>query len=463
MPYSVRQPALLVYLFLVCLSSCALSQESEWAPAAMLPESQIPILREALQSASSRSPELLLRNLALAQLEAQRMMAASQRLPSLSGSARGTYDAVSLSSGEGGYNKGTGFFYQLGVSQPLYHWGTLDAAVKISELSAEIGKKNYAEVYRTLIGSVRTQFMALIMKRKILAYHEYAMSLSKVAYDSDAKKVANGALAAAAIHGTELALKDAQLAVLRSRIDYRNAKKLFELLTGIPEISDDKIPDMVVRPPTASLEQAEAVIKSGLSDEQQPAAAIFRMQMRQSDLEYKIAKYRLFPKLNLTAGTSLDNQISTSSSSVSQDSTYRHNVALVVNWSIFDGFYSRGDKQRALSARRIAENNLANSLENLSRERALLRDQLDIAIQAESLAEIRREDSLGSVRYAESEVAVGRMTESALAQIRLGLMQSEIAASNARAELYTKWSALLGSAWADPVLMNLPGKYVSHE
>lgn len=463
MPYFVRQPAILICLLLACSFNRAFSQESAWSASAMLPEDQIPALQEALTSASRRSPDVLSRNLALAQLEAQRTMAAAQRLPSISGSGRGAYEAVTLSSGEGGYNTGTGFFYQVGLNQPLYHWGTLDAAVKISELSTEIGKKNYAEAYRTLVGSVRSQFMALIIKKEVLAYYEYALTLAKLAYETDAKKVQDGALASGAIHGRELALKDAQLAVLRARLEYSNGKKLFELLTGIPTISDDKIPAVVPRPPLSSVDQADAIVQSGLPVERQPMVEIYKTQMRQADLEYKIAKYRRFPKLNLTAGTSLDNQISAASSTVSQNSTYRHNVALVANWNIFDGFYSRGDKQRALASRRIAENGLANCLNSLSRERVFLRAQLDIAIQAEALAEIRRGDAVGTLAHVESEVAVGRMTETALSQARLGLMQAEIAASNARTDLFTKWSALLGMAWADPALASLPEKYVSHE
>lgn len=463
----MHQPARLILLWIVLPillgRAVASANEAPWQPEQMVPEAQMPFLGELLEHASRQAPQVLLKNIELVQMESSRLSAASARLPSVYASARESYDAVSLSSGEGGYNKGAGFFYSVGARQPLFHWGALAASAKIGELGVKIKQREYAEAYSTLLISIRSQFLGLILHKMTVANRHASVALAQAQYDLDSQKVADGVLGRAALRVASYNLKESQLALSKSQSDFKNARRLLAILVGVQDVQEEKIPNEIGRPVQFNLDQASHLISSGPSVDQLPMAQYYRMRAEQGRLDYKIAKYRLYPKLDLSMGTSLDNQINTYSRNVEQTSTYRHYAALSLNWNIFDGFATRGAKQRAIADRQWAEKLLANYRESTSSARQLLLEQLDIALQSWELAESRLDDAIGSVRYADAEVGAGRMAEAQLTQARASLSNAEINAASARYGVYVKWSEILGTAWADPMLKKIPSSYFSYD
>jgi outer membrane protein TolC len=464
---SMHQPARFILLWIVLPifwgGAVAFADEALLQPEQMVPESQMPFLGELLEHASRQAPQVLLKNIELAQMESSRLSAASARLPSVYASARESYDAVSLSSGEGGYNKGTGFFYNVGARQPLFHWGALAASAKIGELGVKMKQREYADAYITLLTSVRSQFLGLVLHKMTVARREASLALAQDQYKLTSQKVADGALGRAYLRAADYELKESELALNRARSDFRNARRLLAILVGVSDVPEERVPNSIECPVSIERGQAANFMVSGRAVDQLPMAQYYRMRIEQGKLDYKLAKYRLYPKVDISLGTSLDNQISTYSSTVEQASTYRHYVALSVNWNIFDGFATKGAKQRAIADRQWAERLYANYLSNTSSSRQYLLEQLDIVLQSSLLAESRLEDALGSVRYADAEVAAGRMAEAQRVQSYASLRDAEINAASARYAIYVKLSELLGAAWADPMLKKIPSSFLSYD
>jgi outer membrane protein TolC len=136
---------------------------------------------------------------------------------------------------------------------------------------------------------------------------------------------------------------------------------------------------------------------------------------------------------------------------------------LTVSWSIFDGFATKGAKLRALADKRASEQQLNSYIKNAEAARILALEQLDIVLDAAELAEARLNDARGSLKYAEGEVQAGRMAEGQLGNIRIGLQNTEAAAAKARMDVYVKWSEILGTAWADPMLKKIPSSFLSYD
>ena len=463
----MHQPARFILLWIVLPiflgGAVASADETSLRPEQMVPESQMPFLGELLEHASRQAPQVLLKNIELVQMESSRLSAASVRLPSVSASARESYDAVSLSSGEGGYNNGMGFYYSLGARQPLFHWGTLVATEKIAELGVKVKQREYAEAYSALLISVRSQFLGLILHKMTVANRRASVALAQAQYDLDSQKVADGVLGRAALRVASYNLKESQLALSKAQSEFKNARRLLAILVGRSDIPEEQIPNSIERPTAIDLDQAARLISSGCSVDQLPMAQYYRMKIEQTKLNYKIAKYRLYPKLDLSVGTSLDNQISAYSRSVEQASTYRHYVALSFYWNIFDGFATKGAKQSAIADRQLYEHVLARYLANAVSERQYLLEQLDILLQSLQISESRLDDAIGSVRYADAEVGAGRMADAQLTQARASLRNAEINSATTRYLVYVKWSEILGTAWADPMLKKIPSSFLSYD
>jgi outer membrane protein TolC len=324
-------------------------------------------------------------------------------------------------------------------------------------------QREYADAYITLLTSVRSQFLGLVLHKMTVARREASLALAQDQYKLTSQKVADGALGRAYLRAADYELKESELALNRARSDFRNARRLLAILVGVSDVPEERVPNSIECPVSIERGQAANFMVSGRAVDQLPMAQYYRMRIEQGKLDYKIAKYRLYPKVDISLGTSLDNQISTYSSTVEQASTYRHYVALSVNWNIFDGFATKGAKQRAIADRQWAERLYANYLSNTSSSRQYLLEQLDIVLQSSLLAESRLEDALGSVRYADAEVAAGRMAEAQRVQSYASLRDAEINAASARYAIYVKLSELLGAAWADPMLKKIPSSFLSYD
>ena len=463
----MHQPARLILLWIVLPillgRAVASANEAPWQPEQMVPEAQMPFLGELLEHATKQAPKILAKNIELAQMEAARISARSALLPSVSVSAREVYQAVSLSSGDGGYNTGDGIFYNAGLRQPIFHWGALSASVKVAELGEKMKQRDYAEAYRTLVASIRSEFMGLVLQKMAVDGHERVLAQAKSKYELDTRKVADGVLGRAALRGPQLNLMDAELGLRRAKSGYDNAKRMLAILVGIQNIADDRIPSSIPTLPKFEHSRAVQVVHSGARVADLPMAQYYKIKIAQDCLDHKIAKYRLYPKFDLNISTGLDDQISTYSKTVAQESTYRHNVALVVGWSIFDGFATKAAKLRAIADRRASEQQLASYIKDTEAARLLALDQLAIAIDMNELAEERLADARGGMRYAENEVAAGRMAEGELEKTRIGLHNSEAAAARARMDVFIKWSDILGTAWADPMLKKIPSSFLSYD
>jgi len=431
-------------------------------PAKTLPDKELAVLDEILVQALKQSPDMLLRSVELAQAEADRMNRASGLWPSVGGQMRYAKDYLATTSSP--TNASDGFFYNLGINQPVFHWGAVKAYADIGGLERQIYQKQFAEAYRLLVSSLRDQFLGLIREKKWLQNQSYALKLEERKYKLDEEKLANGTMAQAAFEGSRLAIEEARLAVASTQSDWQHKKRVFMRLAGLQELSDDRIPNTVSRPAWTDDQATRLVAEFQQADGAQkvPQAEVFQFRMRQSDLDYRMAKTRLLPRFDLFAGTSLQNQTNATQNHVSSVATTDQNFWLVANWTIFDGFATRSAKLSALAAKRQHALHLQNYLDGLREDISSLTDQSNLTAREVALAERRREIAAGGLSYAQEEAKQGRASPLSVAQAQIGYDAAELAALDNRIALYNQWSRLVGLLWVDPILQNLPATYLDH-
>jgi len=431
-------------------------------PAKTLPDKELAVLNDILVQALKQSPEMLLQSAALAQAETRRMDRVSALWPSVGGEMHYAQDYLATTNSP--TTAGEGFFYNFGIQQPVFHWGAVRASADMGELERKIAQKQFAEAYRQLVIVLRQQFLALIREKKLLQNQSYTMELAEREFKLNEEGYANGTLALAAFEAKRLTIEDQRLAVARTQSDWQQMKRVFMRLAGLHELSDERIPDTVSRPAWTDGQAARLAAEFQQTDGglQVPQAEVYTYLMRQSDLDYRIAKTRLLPKFNLFAGTSLQNQTSATKSHVSQVATTDQNFGLLANWTIFDGFATRSAKLRALATKRQNALQLQNYLVVLREDISSATDQSNLAARAVALTERRREIAAGGLSYAQEEAKQGRASPASVAQAQAIFDAAELDALDKRIALYSHWSHLVGLLWADPILQNLPATYLDH-
>ena len=431
-------------------------------PAKTLPDKELAVLDEILVQALKQSPDMLMKSIELAQADAFRLAQASALWPSVSGDMR--YAKNYLSTTNSDRSTGEGFFYNFGINQPVFHWGSVRASADIGALQRKIAQKNFAEAYRLLVSLLRQQFLGLIHEKKWLQNQSYSLEILERGFKLDEEKYANGNLAQSAFDASRLAIEDQRLAMARIQSDWQQMKRVFMRLAGLHELSDERIPNTVSRPAWTDDQATRLVTGFQQSDgaRQVPQAEMFTYVIRQNDLLYRIAKTRLLPKFSFFAAASLQNQTNATRNSVSQVATSNETYGLVANWSIFDGFATRSAKLGALAGKRLYTLQLQNYLDVLREEISSVTDQANLAARAVALAEQRRERAAGSLSYAQEEAKQGRASPKDVAQAQIQYDAVELAALDNRIALYNQWSRLVGLLWVDPILQNLPATYLDH-
>ena len=453
------------WLWACLLLGCAIVapiQAEPVDPAKTLPDKELAVLNEILVQALKQSPDMLMKSTELAQADAYRMERASALWPGAYGDLRYAKNIVATTNSD--TTTGEGFFYNFEIHQPVFQWGAVKASADIGGLQNKIAQKQFAEAYRQLVGLLRQQFLGLIRQKKWLQNQSYSLEMAERNYKLDEEKFANGTLAQSVFDSARLTIEEQRLAVARTQSEWQQMKRVFMRLAGLPELDDARIPDTVARPAWADDQATRLAAAFQQTDGalQVPQAEVFTYLIRQSDLDYRIAKTRLLPKFSFFAGASLQNQTNATRNAVSQVATTNQSYGLVANWSIFDGFATRSAKLGALAGKRQHALQLQSYVEGLREDICALTELANLTARAVALAERRREMAAGSLSYVQEEAKQGRASPMSVAQAQIGFDGAELAALDNRIALYNQWSRLVGLLWVDPILQNLPAIYLDH-
>ncbi len=447
---------------MAALTGAVSARGGEPDPSATLPDARIPGLEAVIDKAMTQSPQMMAQNIELSRAAAGRTMAYSGLYPSLSGNVRYADMAVSTTGTEN--NSRVGLDYFLTLSQPLFHWGELRAQAKTGDLDEDIAHKRYAQAYRDLVGQIRTLYLRLIIQKKALSMRERTLRLLEKSLAYDKQQLAAGRITANDYEAKRTDLDEAQVGYDRDALAFSQARESIAQLAGLKAIAADSIPSDLPRPDWSAA-QAGALVtyfdqtgrEAGL-----PSLEIARDQVRESELRYKIAKVRLLPKLDAVAQTSMQSQTYLVSNRATQSATSEQMVGVAVNWPIFDGFATRGAKQQALADKRSSMLQLQTVEASLDSRKRDAVEQCDLSARSLAIAERRLGFARGGLSYIEGEQKANRASEAQVEQARTAVLNAQLAAMSARADLYMRWSDLVGLLWMDPALNRIPVTYLSH-
>lgn len=452
-------------LLVLALGGLWLSGAKAQSPAGIdgtLPEDYCPALKGIIESALKQSPTMLGQNIALAQSLAGRYFSSAVLWPSLSASGSYGFSAGETTSEPRSSSRGSGIGYGIGLSQALYQWGANKAQADIGKLSQQITQRQFAEAFHGLAGTLRSQYLSLIIKKVGLRNSRYQLQLQEDALAAGEEQLKEGTLAEGDLIVSRLGTQDARLALDRMTQDYDAARRVFQRLAGLTDLDEASIPTDLPRP-AYSAETATALLTAfvGGGVENTPQAQTYALTLKQNDLSLKIVKTNLYyPKFSFGANYSLSTNTTFNPQPVTSSGiSYGFSVSASV--PLFNGFAQKGSKISAYAIKRNTELMRRGYLDSTADTAENLRHQLDFSARALELAEVRRALAEDAVKRTTEQFNEGSVAKVVLNATIGNLNVANTYAFQARADYLNRWSEFVSLVGADPILRELPAGYLT--
>jgi outer membrane protein TolC len=447
-------------LALFCFAAALLRAE---APSieGTLPEDYLPGLKPLLKTAVEMSPSTLLANIQVAQQDGQRYVDAQALWPQLSGNINYTAQTESISGAASGNSTERGVFYSFNVSQPIFQWGAYKNNAAIGTLGLKIAQRQYADAYRLLATQIREQYMYLVVKNIILRNSRFTQKLAEEALATQQAKLESGSVSQADLQTFQISAEQAQLNADRLAEDYAYAKRTFTRLVGIDDLDDSTVP-LAIPEPKFSAPTADEILTGfvGGGVESTFQSEVYKMTIDQQNLNYSIQKVRLLPKFNAAAAFDLFDQSNTVGGHVYQQALQQETVQVAANWTIFDGFMTKGLKIEMLANKRYYERVRKSYVDSTIDTISYMRHQLGFSARALSLSEVHHALIGAEVKRVGEDLKLGYASPATLETSTSNLYQTEYDLANAETDYLSKWTEFISLAGLDPAMSNISPRYV---
>ena len=452
-------------IVVLAAAPCAAFAQQQGAYPVALPEDLLPGLQPLLETAMKESPAMLTANLTVATADANAIVGRSGLEPSLSRYGQYVSTQEAISSNTSSRSTTSGPVYGLNLSQPIFQWGALKHQADFGALRSSIARRQYAEAYRALSLSIRAQYLSLIEKKIATRNAHNAEKAAEETLSVQEERLRNGRISAGEITEPRLLLQEAQINLDKANEDYDSSRRMLAHLVGLQNIDDSAIPDDIPRPTFAPETTASFFADRNKHDplESNVLLQTYKDAIKQDELTYKIQKVRLYPKFNVFANYTQENQTNV-------DATQKPILTAITvttlgvggTWTIFDGFATRGAIRSALAAKRLAERQMADYSATTADALMNLQKQIGFAGRLMDLTETRRALAVAAIGKVQNDVKNGVSPQSLLNAVSQNADTATLTAVSARADFLSRWAEYLSLAGVDPVLDKLPSSYFHH-
>lgn len=428
-----------------------------------LPEDSLPALRPILERALRQSPQLIAAEFDRILAEIRVTLADAARLPGLGGSLNLASNETAISSNTSSQTRDNGFFYNLGVTQPLFHWRALQNQSVSARLNRLVAERSLDRAARDVAVLVRKAYLALIVEKARLRAARDGLRVLREELAVTAEKRERGVVAAAVLEGDRLREREVKLEVARLESEFEANRKRFARLSGLPAaLEESQVPDDIPAPRIPA-ELAGMLSATVLRDNARSTLEyeIHDLRVRDAQLRINSEKVRLFPKFFAGAGLSLENSTNVNGNTVSQQGVQRKTVNVYAQWNIFDGFATRAAIREAQVSKRTQERLQQAEIEGLLQNIQILERMLRDDAEQVELAAIRHGLAIEARKVAAREAEFGNVPKSELARAGTAILQAETRSLEARAQMLGRWGEFVVLTAGDPLLPKNSSRHAS--
>ena len=408
------------------------TEETASADPPYLPESVFSGLGEMLETARNEAGKLREFELLEAEAEARLDQARGRRLPDADLFLR-TGPREEIRSGEAEDNSFWAVNGGLRLSQPLFHWGAIQA--EIDQARIGLGESALASLQNELklVHQLRSRYLRLVLNKVREALETTRRDILRERADATKIEVAADNAPDIDLRDARLDVEAAEIAIDRIRKSQARLRERLRTRYGWsgPIKPPDRIPPLDPEPVLEWLQTEEAALGNGRTFDFVPVRQHLAAMRRHEAREVVInASNR--PKVDLFASgiqgvtnTAEDNNVN----------TFALTVGVSVRWNLFDGFRTQNQKLEA----RLKKNRMERELDRRIAElRGKQREMIEtLRMRCKDMELLERRLSVAEARFRRSEIAFedNRITEIDLREARLDLEELRVQVQQTRMDL----------------------------
>jgi hypothetical protein len=145
---------------------------------------------------------------------------------------------------------------------------------------------------------------------------------------------------------------------------------------------------------------------------------------------------------------------------VYQQALQQEAVQIVANWTIFDGFMTKGLKMQMRAYKRYNERLRQSYIDNTIDTITYMRHQLGLSARSLSLSRVHNALIGAEVTRVNEDLKLGYASQNTVEASTNNLYQTEFDLAIAEVDYLSKWSEFISLAGVDPAMANLPYRYV---
>lgn len=428
--------------------------------AGTMPEDHFPELKAILATAFQRSPQMIAADFDRILAEIRIISADAPRLPSVSANFNLATNQTAISSNTDSRTRDNGLFYNIGVTQALFHWRALQNQSASVRLNLLIARRSYDRAARDLAVILRKAYLALVVEKARLRAANEALQLLRNDVAVTAEKKERGTVSSATLEGDKLRVREVQLDVDRVATEFDANRRRFARLAGLADLPEAAVPDQIPAPkfsPDLAAALAAAALRDGAKSTLE--YEIYDLKLRDAMLRISSEKVRLYPKFSFGANFSLENSTNVNGNAVNQQGIQRQSANISAQWSIFDGLATRAAIREALASKRVQERLQQAEIDGLLQNIQILERYLKLDAEQVELAGIRHGMAIEGSKVAAREFEFGNVAKGELERARSAILQAEAKSLESRATLLGRWSEFVSLATADPALSPLSSRH----
>lgn len=426
-----------------------------------LPEDLLPGLGPILETALAQSPDTIRSSIAVMNAEGGLLVARSVRLPNLGGYARYAVNHEATIGGSGVSSTNSGLYFDFGLSQPVYAFGALRARHDVGRIELKIAERQHEEAYRLLVLALRDQYLRLVAQKSALGAMRAQLKVDEDSLVRERARLEDRLISATTVAVAEEGLKRRQFEIDKEAEEFDFARRRFARLAGLTHLSDDAIPSELVRPTTvadAGRSLLQRFVAGGV--EQTYQGQVFAMEVEREARNYVIASKRLYPKFALFAGYNQRSETQADVGRINQVAVTSRYYGIRLDWSVFDGLATRGEKISVLARKRANERRLKSYVDETADIARHQWTKVGLAARGLELAESTLGTARAVLKLVEGEFAARRALQADVDRAQQAVRQAEANILPVRADYLMTWATFVSLVGADPAMQKLPARYV---
>jgi HAE1 family hydrophobic/amphiphilic exporter-1 len=315
----------------------------------------------------------------------------------------------------------------LDVSQPLYTWGKLSAAIRAAEIGLQTAEARRRAARQGALAEVAAAFADVLLAHDLEAIARRDLEQKEARRDEAQRRLAAGVVTEYDLLVTQVVLENARPELIRRSNQVEISREHLRFLLALTEEVDVLGPLPLEFPPLPSFDEAR---EAALRD--RPDLAELRQRIAMAAELVTIARTGNRPRIDVKGSAGY--LWSDVSGSAEEGELWQ--AGLYLNWPVFDGLRSSGRTMQAESELRALRIDEAEQLDNLTVQ---VREALNAAGEAEAIVRALADTEKQArqlLDMAEKGLEYGVKIRLDVADAELNLLQAQANLARARRDYF---------------------------